>query len=180
MSTLSDRIQTIRQPLYHALTIPAVGGALITTYFQNATATARGYGTNLEQDGRLPRPDSFECFSPRIVPAFTAVVTDAQLVVSCFTTITFNQRPFLEVPAWLLPAGAGIWSDQGGIIAAVPGATHGVADPNAVWDFGEQSLEVLEGQSFRQSLDYNAPAGLPVAAVLTHVVWDGLYTRGGQ
>lgn len=181
MSTLAGQKQTLRQPIYHALTIPAAGGALVTTYFQNASQTAFGFATNLSQDGRLPYPDSFVLFSPRIVPAFTAAITDAQLVVNCFTSVIFNNRPFFEGPAWLMPGGAGVISEQGGAAAPAVSHAHGAQNPNGTLNFGDDySLEVEPNQSFRQTLDYNAPAALPVAGVLTWVVWDGLYTRAAQ
>lgn len=176
MSTLAPDLHTLRQPLYHAITIPAAGGAAVNTAFANATAAARGYLTNMEQDGRLPSPDSFELHSPRIFPAAVALHTDQNLVVSAFTQIWANGRTFFEGPAWLMPAGAGLAVATG---AAVTWASHGMPSPEHVLRLAERALGIEAGQSFRQVLDHTSST-LPANAVVTHFVWDGLYTRAAQ
>lgn len=176
MSTLATELLTRRQPLYDSRTIAAIGGALKYDFFKGATANAFGYATNLTTDGQLPDPESFELFSPRIVPAFAATVPNQQAVVSCFTEIKFNSRDFFGGPGWLMPAAAGIAGfDATGVVAS-----HGVPHPSAIMSLSDDSLLVEPRMSFNQSFDFAAPASLPAAAVLTHVVWDGLHTRAAQ
>ncbi len=181
MTTLAPNLHTRRQPLYDARTIPAVGGALITTFFQGAPAAAGvlGYATNMSADGQLPQPEAFELFAPRLVPALGAIVTEVALLVSCFSQIFMNNRDFYIGPGWLMPSGAGISGHSATTVAAttIAQANHGVPHPSAVMNLDDKSLFIEAQQAFRQTLDYNAPAALPVAATLMHSVWDGLHTR---
>ena len=116
---LSPYVDVTVQPLYDTVTILAGGTTGPLTYFQvplgavgSSFTAAAGpktlADTNMDLAGQLPAGQNFSILGFRLQPMFSLSGVDATFwSMGAWYIFTVGQKPYLRIPADLLPAGAG-------------------------------------------------------------------------
>jgi len=99
------KLEAIHQPLYDSQAI-AVAGTV--SYFQNPAGRGKLL-TNVSTAGQLSWPKRFSVKAIRQVPAFTAIFTDLQtLLTTTLFTLDVGEKNYLTLPLFILTAGVGL------------------------------------------------------------------------
>jgi len=99
------KLESIHQPLYDQATI---NGAGTFSFFQNPAGRSR-FATNLSTAGQLSWPKRFSIRALRQVAAFNTLATDLLTYLSdSVITITVGEKPYLQLPAFMVTAGTGL------------------------------------------------------------------------
>lgn len=173
------KLEAVHQPLYDSSAVTAAGRI---TFFQNPAGRSR-FATNLQTAGQLSWPKRFSIRALRQVPAFDTVLTDLQAFFSdSLYTITVGDKPYLELPAFIITAGTGLEAQflTGTAAPAAPatGETYAtVGRPNQQNIYSLiHSIYLPPVQNFSVSLDIGAAAA-PSNPFVLHVFLEGELLR---
>ena len=193
---------TIAEPRYDTVTVPTTGTQLLTFFAQpigQGTTNWGGTGaknladTNMELAGQLPNPYTFTVFGLRMLFPWNVTLADVQLAFNgCVFTLTIGAKPYLRVPARMIPAGNG---PVGSIFANSDMAAPVRQLLNNGWPSNSNSFSIKgkplvlsPTENFQVTLTWpsaavavtttiatQATAGLPVTVAL-----DGILRRSAQ
>lgn len=99
------KLEAVHQPLYDQVTINGAGNF---SFFQNPAGRSR-FATNLTTAGQLSWPKRFSIRAIRQVPSFSAIASDLLTYLSdSVILITVGEKPYLQLPAFMVTAGTGL------------------------------------------------------------------------
>lgn len=140
MARVGAVLNSIDQPLYDSVLIPAAATSSITFFSipQGAPGSAFLAGanktladTNMTNAGVLPAPQRFECRGLQFRVGVGVTVANLRLIVdSGVFNFVVGSKSFLACPALYIPAAAGLFGN-GSAAAATEFPNNGLADPRA-------------------------------------------------
>ena len=152
--------------------------------FQNATSTKKTLAdTNLKQQGQLGSPLIFDIvgFQIKVTQASgTTPVTEADLYrfyVGSYFEFSFNNRPFLQIPTFQVPAGVGIFGVSN--VNAQNALQNGVASPSAMLKYmvGKARIRIRSTENFNAKIQWASSVTF-VASVKVSVYLNGYLYNG--
>lgn len=178
--------QPLTQPLYDSAQVATSGTTKLsffsTPYGQGTTIFGSGNknlcDTNLQLAGQIPAGWEFTIYGVALVLWTTAatMAADMALVLANSWFELFlggGSQPALQVPAKLLPGGAGVSGFAASTQSTIDrqAAHNGEADPRAIFTF-KRPQTIFGGRGFGATLNW-ATAPSPTAAVNCTVVLHG-------
>lgn len=157
-----------------------------TTNLFNGTNLGLEYWTNMKVAGVLPSDETFVVLALRVMLLFTgnnALIQYQLTVGSLYLTLQTSDKPQFAGPAWMFPAGGGIY----GCDSATPAMVNGMPTAEAILKFAKpipvparQNFTVIANcydfttTSLRQSY-LNASTTIGIRYIQVYL--DGIHTR---
>lgn len=186
---VANQIDVQQEPIYDTITTAA--SATLATGSQFFVNVGSGSGktlaqSNVLQSQRLPSPEAFSVFSPRIWFSSDILLGDAVAILKNLCLVfTMGQKAYNTAPLWHYCAGGGIWAAASTTVNATTISAFSNGLPSREAMVALQIPIVIEnGMNFYATLVgtstvMTAAASGGTGSVIT-LLLDGLHARGVQ
>jgi hypothetical protein len=184
-------VDTIAQPLYDTVAIPAAGSTRLTFFAiplgQGTTAlggaAAKHLGdTNMDLAGQLPSGFAFQIQGFRLAMLWNASNVDAQIALNAAAFRFFvGAKEFLRVPARTIPAGNGPFISGTGVAAVTQTAFNsGWPSMQNGFSIGRKPVTLGPTENFSITLEWQGGAQALAVAMPITIYIDGYLGRPVQ